>query len=110
MKAVRLHGPGDFRLDDIAEPLAGPDDVVVRVAACGICGTDVTYVRTGGVGAPVTQPIGLGHELAGVVEQVGGNVPDMRAGMRVIVNPMGSGNAIGNGSLEGAFAPRLLVR
>jgi L-iditol 2-dehydrogenase len=38
MKAVRLHGPGDLRLDEVADPVPGPDDVVVRVVACGICG------------------------------------------------------------------------
>ena len=110
MKAVRLHGPGDFRLDQIDEPRPGPADVVVRVAASGICGSDFTYVRTGGVAAPVIEPIGLGHELAGVIEAAGSEVRDLRPGMRVIVNPMGSGNAIGNGSPEGAFAPLLLVR
>ena len=49
MKAVRLHGPGDLRLDEIAEPTPGAADVVVRVAACGICGSDLSYLRTGGV-------------------------------------------------------------
>lgn len=110
MKAIRLHGPGDFRLDEIAAPIAGPCDAVVRVVASGICGSDVTYVRTGGVAAPVTELIGLGHELSGIVEAVGGEVTDIAPGMRVIVNPMGGGNAIGNGAVEGAFAPLLLVR
>lgn len=110
MKAVRLHGPGDLRLDEIEEPRPGPADVVVRVAACGICGSDLSYLRTGGVAAPVKDPIGLGHELSGTVTVVGRDVREVRAGMRVIVNPMGGGNAIGNGSPEGAFAPLLLVR
>jgi threonine dehydrogenase-like Zn-dependent dehydrogenase len=110
MKAIRLHGPGDFRLDEIGEPTPGPADVVVRVAACGICGSDLTYVRTGGVAAPVVEPIGLGHELSGTIVAVGRGVRELEAGMRVIVNPMGGGNAIGNGSPEGAFAPLLLVR
>lgn len=110
MKAVRLHGPNDLRVDDIAMPAAGLDDVVVRVAAVGICGSDIGYVRAGGVAGPVTSPIGLGHELAGTIETVGANVTGLTPGMRVVVNPMGSGNAIGNGSEEGAFAPFLLVR
>ena len=111
MKAVRLHGPGDLRLDEIVEPTPGATDVVVRVAACGICGSDLSYLRTGGVSAPVVEPIGLGHELSGTVAAVGDEVRGLAPGTRVIVNPMGGGNAIGNGSPEGgAFAPLLLVR
>ncbi len=110
MKAIRLHGPGDLRLDEIEEPVPGPADVVVQVAACGICGSDLSYLRTGGVSAPVVDPIGLGHELSGTIAAVGDSVQKLAPGMRVIVNPMGGGNAIGNGSREGAFAPRLLVR
>jgi len=49
MKAIRLHGPGDLRLDEIEDPVPGPADVVVQVAACGICGSDLSYLRTGGV-------------------------------------------------------------
>ena len=110
MKAVRLHGRNDLRLDEIEEPAPGATDVVVRVAACGICGSDLSYLRTGGVSAPVVEPIGLGHELAGTIAAVGQEVRGLAPGMRVIVNPMGGGNAIGNGSPEGAFAPLLLVR
>lgn len=110
MKAIRVHGPDEFHLDEIPEPAAGPGDIVVRVAACGICGSDMTYIATGGVAAPATEPFGLGHELSGVIETVGGEVADLVPGMRVIINPMGNGNAIGNGAPEGAFAPRLLVR
>jgi threonine dehydrogenase-like Zn-dependent dehydrogenase len=62
------------------------------------------------VSAPVVEPIGLGHELSGTIAAVGQDVRGLAAGMRVIVNPMGGGNAIGNGSPEGAFAPLLLVR
>lgn len=110
MKAIRIHGPQDLRCDTIREPDVGPEDVLVKVKVAGICGSDLTYVKVGGVGAPVREPIGLGHELAGVIERVGSNVHDMQPGMRVVVNPMGSGNAIGNGMVEGAFAPLLCVR
>jgi threonine dehydrogenase-like Zn-dependent dehydrogenase len=68
MKAVRLHGREDLRLDEIEEPTPGAADVVVRVAACGICGSDLSYLRTGGVSAALTAPIGLGHELSGTLE------------------------------------------
>jgi threonine dehydrogenase-like Zn-dependent dehydrogenase len=110
MQQVRLHGPGDVRLDEVAEPEPGPRDVVVRVAACGICGSDVGYVKAGGVGAPTRRPLPLGHELAGVIEQVGSEVAGWRAGARVVVHPGAAGNRIGNGGPEGGFARRLLVR
>jgi len=110
MKAVRVHGPADLRIDEIAAPEAGPTDVIVEVAVAGICGSDVTFARIGGVAAPTREPFGLGHELAGIVKQVGEAVRGIRVGERVIVNPMGDGNAIGNGIPDGAFAPLLRVR
>ena len=69
MKIAMVHGPDDLRLDDVAEPEPGADDVVVRVAACGICGSDLSYVGDGRAWAGGPMP--LGHELAGVVERVG---------------------------------------
>ena len=53
MLQVRVHGPGDVRVDDVPEPDPGPDDVVVRVTACGICGSDLSYIRLGGLAGPV---------------------------------------------------------
>ena len=110
MKAVQVFGPNDFRISEIETPVAGPDDVVVRVAACGICGSDLNYVATGRVGAAPALPVGIGHEASGIVEAVGANVTNVTVGLRVVVNPMGGGNIIGSGSPEGAFAERLLVK
>jgi len=107
---VNVHGPDDVRLDEVAPPEPGPRDAVVRVAACGICGSDVGYVRLGGVAGPTTQPMPLGHELSGVVEAVGAEVRDIAVGTRVVVDPLGAGNQIGNGGGEGGFTPRLLVK
>jgi threonine dehydrogenase-like Zn-dependent dehydrogenase len=109
MKQVRLHGPEDVRIDEVPEPEPGPRDAVVRVAACGICGSDVGYVKLGGV-AGTRRPVPLGHEVAGVVEALGAEVAGLRPGDRVVVHPGASGNRIGNGGPEGGFAPRLLVR
>lgn len=109
MKRVELHGPDDVRLVEVPVPEPGPRDAVIRVAACGICGSDVKYVRQGGLAGPARQPMPLGHELAGVVESVGAEV-DLSPGARVVLNPLGAGNMIGNGGAEGGFAPRLLVR
>jgi threonine dehydrogenase-like Zn-dependent dehydrogenase len=111
MKAIRVHAPGRYALDDVPSPLAGPADVVVRVAACGVCGSDVHFVRHGFL-QPDGNPMPLGHEAAGLVESIGNEVEGFIEGQRVVVNPMlASGDeVIGNGGREGAFAPRLLVR
>jgi threonine dehydrogenase-like Zn-dependent dehydrogenase len=110
MQQVNIHGPDDVRLDEVPTPEPGPADAVVRVQACGICGSDLGYVKLGGLAGPTGTPMPLGHELSAVVEAVGDEVQDVAPGDRVVVNPMGGGNQIGNGGVEGAFAPRLLVR
>jgi threonine dehydrogenase-like Zn-dependent dehydrogenase len=110
VKQVNVHGPDDVRVDDVAEPRPGPRDAVVRVGACGICGTDLRYVRLGGLVGPTGRPMPIGHELAGVIEAVGCEVRNLAPGTRVVLNPTAGGNRIGNGGPEGGFAPRLLVR
>jgi 2-desacetyl-2-hydroxyethyl bacteriochlorophyllide A dehydrogenase len=109
VQQIRVHGPDDVRLDDVVEAEPGPRDAVVRVAACGICGTDLSYIRMGGLGG--SEPMALGHEMAGVVDRVGDDVRQWKPGDRVIVYP---GNdelgRIGNGTSEGGLSPRLLVR
>ena len=107
MQLARVHGPNDVRLDDVEVPVPGPHDVVVRVEACGICGSDLGYIALGGAGGPVSEPMPLGHEFAGVVEKVGEAVQDIAPGLRVAVNP--DDRNIGNGGLEGAMAPFILV-
>jgi 2-desacetyl-2-hydroxyethyl bacteriochlorophyllide A dehydrogenase len=108
MQQVRLHGVNDVRVDEVAAPSAGPRDVIVRIDACGICGSDIGYVAKGGLQGPTAEPFPLGHESAGVLSFVGAEVTDLRVGMRVVVNP--DDNLIGSGGSEGAFASHLLVR
>ncbi len=111
MKLARIHGPNDVRLDEVPEPEAGPDDVILEVAACGICGSDVGYARIGGVQGPAPEPMPIGHELAGTVAVVGENCRDLAAiGDRVVLHPGAAGFGLGNGGSEGGFTPRLLVR
>lgn len=108
MKIVNLYGPGDLRLDEAPAPRASGADVVIQVAACGICGTDLSFVRAGSFrdGA-----MPLGHEAAGVVTEVGPDVRGLAPGARVAINPMGdAANIIGNGGSEGAFSNYLLIR
>lgn len=95
MKAVRWHGPKDVRLDEVAEPAAAPGEVVVEVAACGLCGSDLHEYLHGPVYIPkrphpltgVVPPVTLGHEFSGRVADVGRGVTRFRAGDRVTVNP-----------------------
>ena len=106
MKQVNIHGPGKVQLDEAEKREPGPRDAVVRVAACGVCGTDVRYVRMGGL----TRPMPIGHELSGVIESTGAEVSDLAPGTRVVLNPTVSANMIGNGGPEGGFTQHLLVR
>jgi L-iditol 2-dehydrogenase len=69
MKAARLHGPADVRIDQEPAPEPGPGDAVVRVGAVGICGSDLHWFGEGGIGdSSLTAPLVLGHEIAGTVE------------------------------------------
>lgn len=108
MPLVNVYGPDDVRIDRVRKPRAGDDDVIVKVSLCGICGSDLGYISMGGLGT--VKPMPLGHELAGIVEELGANVKGLAAGDRVVVNPMANTNAIGNGGPEGGFAPYLQVR
>ena len=102
-----LHGKNDWRLDDIAEPTPGPRDALVRIAACGICGTDVSYVH---MGMTPGHPIPLGHEMSGVVDWVGDEVLNLSLGDRVAICPSdGGGGAMGTGGGQGGLTPLLHV-
>src|SRR5829696_7473434 len=109
MQQVRIHGPGDVRVDEVDEPDPGARDVVVRVAACGICGSDLSYISRGGVGGPGA-PMCLGHEMSGTVDWVGADVTSSQVGDRVVVHPGDDEiGRIGNGGAQGGLTPLLLV-
>jgi 2-desacetyl-2-hydroxyethyl bacteriochlorophyllide A dehydrogenase len=110
MKQVQVFGCDDVRVVDTAEPDCGADDVIVKVAACGICGSDFGYIHSGGPAGPTGQPMPLGHEFAGRILRAGADVGAWRVGQAVAVNPLSAANFIGNGGPEGAFAPLVRVR
>ncbi|MBP6682614.1 MAG: alcohol dehydrogenase catalytic domain-containing protein, partial [Halioglobus sp.] len=109
MRLLKIHGTGDVRLDTYERPAAGPRDVVIKMKACGICGSDLSYIKIGGIPTPGTITA-LGHEGAGEVLEVGGEVEGISVGDAVIVNPMMTPGNIGSGGAEGAFTEELLVR
>jgi L-idonate 5-dehydrogenase len=87
-EACVLHAKGDLRVEATALPDPGPGEVLVRVGAGGICGSDLHYFLDGGFGTVrVRQPIILGHEVAGMVERLGPGVTGLAEGDRVALNP-----------------------
>jgi 2-desacetyl-2-hydroxyethyl bacteriochlorophyllide A dehydrogenase len=84
VKAAVIVEPGTVAIETVADPTPGPQDVVVAVAACGICGTDLHIMD--GEFAPA-YPIIPGHEFAGQIVEVGSAVADLRVGDRVAVDP-----------------------
>lgn len=86
MKAAVLHGINDLRLEVVPVPAYGPDEVLIRVRACGLCTSDVHYLQHGRIGDfVVTAPMILGHEIAGEVVAIGSNVTNLEVGARVAV-------------------------
>ncbi|GAB3268610.1 L-idonate 5-dehydrogenase [Arthrobacter pigmenti] len=72
MKAVVVHGKDDLRIEDIAEPVCGPGEVLVELAWGGICGSDIAYWKHGASGTAVlSDPLVLGHEVSGHIAAVG---------------------------------------
>jgi 2-desacetyl-2-hydroxyethyl bacteriochlorophyllide A dehydrogenase len=85
MRAVVIEGPGDFRVDTAPDPSPAPDEVIVEVGACGICGTDLHIID--GEFPPTTYPIIPGHEFAGRIVAAGSEVTELAEGTRVAVDP-----------------------
>ncbi|UCC67922.1 MAG: NAD(P)-dependent alcohol dehydrogenase [Armatimonadota bacterium] len=88
-KAVYLHGVGDLRIHEEPVPqIAAPNEVLIRVAAVGVCGSDCHFYRRGRIGRfVVKEPIILGHEFSGTVVDVGAEVEHLKQGDQVAVEP-----------------------
>ncbi|RLS34412.1 MAG: galactitol-1-phosphate 5-dehydrogenase [Planctomycetota bacterium] len=84
MKVLLLTAPSVLEFTDMEAPLPGPGEVRIRVAACGICGSDV-HGLNGSTGRRIP-PLVMGHEAAGIVESVGGGVVDLPIGTRVALD------------------------
>lgn len=87
MRKVSFMGKKSFKLQEISTPTPGPGELLIRNAACGVCGTDV-HIYYGEPGsAEVKPPVVLGHEYAGIVEAVGPDVSVFRIGDHVTIDP-----------------------
>ncbi len=84
MRAVVISAPGKVEVTTVDDPTPGPREVLIQVAACGICGTDLHILR--GEFAP-RLPVIPGHEFAGEIVAVGTGVVERRVGERVAVDP-----------------------
>ena len=85
MKAVQIVKPNDLRIIDMDKPtIDAKNNVLVKIKAAGICGSDVGIYH--GTNAAATYPRVIGHEIVGVVEEVGGNAKKIKVGDRVIVD------------------------
>ena len=82
MKAMRFHGPGDLRMEEVERPQIGAGEILVKPEVTLTCGTDVKMFMRGH--RLVTKPVIIGHEFVGTVAEVGSQVENVQEGMRVV--------------------------
>lgn len=109
-RILNIHEVDQFSLDAYQRPEPGDQDVIVKIKACGICGSDLTYIKHGGIHRKPGGVTPLGHEAAGEIAYVGKDVQGVSVGQPIIINPMMTPSYVGSGGPEGAFTEELLVR
>jgi len=87
MRAVVLYGPNDFRPAVVETPAIGPDEILLKMEKAAICGTDIRILE-GKKTKDVHYPSIIGHEFAGVIEQVGSGVEGFASGDRIVAAPL----------------------
>ncbi len=93
MFALVYHGPDDMRVEEVPIPQIGPDEILLRVSAASICGTDLRIWHGGHRKYPVGTLRIPGHEVTGEIAEVGKNIQNLNAGQQVFVAPnMGCGH------------------
>jgi len=83
MKAAVIKGPEDISVETVATPKIKENDILVKVAACGICGSDIQFYKKGPVSIPKGCSI-IGHEMSGEVVEIGSAVEGVKVGSRVL--------------------------
>lgn len=86
MKAAVLYKPGDLRIENVPTPSFGDEDVLLKVGACAICGTDIRIFKHGH--PHLTKPTIPGHETAGTIADMGSKVKGYEVGEKVAVDPI----------------------
>ncbi len=88
MLTCRIHAKEDLRIENVAEPVIEPGQVLIRLGAGGICGSDLHYYFEGRNGSfVVREPLIPGHEASGVVAKVGPGVTRVKVGDKIAVSP-----------------------
>ncbi len=88
MQICRIYGAEDLRIESVPEPDPGPGEVLLRLGAGGICGSDMHYFQHGRVGSfVIREPLIPGHEISGTAVKVGAGVTRVKEGDKVAVNP-----------------------
>ena len=84
MKAIVYHAPGDIRVEDVPKPICGKDELLVKVDACAVCGTDLKSKHHGN--PRIKAPLPMGHEFTGLIEAIGPEaVGNFSVGQRVVM-------------------------
>lgn len=92
MLAARMYGKKDIRLEEVDIPKIGEGEILIKVKAAAVCGTDVRMYQNGTKGVDNAHPLIIGHEVSGVIEKIGEDVSFYKEGQRVSVAPnMGCG-------------------
>lgn len=110
MKAVYVTGPGTNEWVEIDRPTIGPRDVLLKMKACGICGSDAMYTQIGGI-PPRQGATPLGHEPAAEVAEVGSEVEGLAVGDHVVIDTMAfTDGLLGSGGAQGGLSEYVVVR
>jgi L-iditol 2-dehydrogenase len=93
MKAAVYHGPRDVRVEEVPTPRPGPGEVLLRVLRCAVCGTDKRIYLHGQKN--VVPPAITGHEIVGIIEELGEGAPELPVGARcIVVTAVGCGKCV----------------
>ncbi|MFX0138214.1 MAG: alcohol dehydrogenase catalytic domain-containing protein, partial [Candidatus Hodarchaeota archaeon] len=90
MKSIVLNGIKKLELREVPKPqLKSKFDVMLKIAAVGICGSDIHYFTEGRIGDQVVQyPFTIGHECTAIVEEIGSEVTRVKPGDHVVIDPL----------------------
>ncbi|GAA1687385.1 zinc-binding dehydrogenase [Microbacterium sediminicola] len=110
MKSVYVTGPDTIEWVDIDMPEVGPNDVLLKIKACGICGSDAMYAHVGGI-PPRQGATPLGHEPAAEVVEVGAEAQGVAVGDHVVIDTMAfTDGLLGSGGAQGAMSEYVVVK